>query len=101
MDVLVMCLTCDRQWQAQLSCRELFDSYFVFGFKQGYWGQWLWFSWQSGPFQHHRSVVRIQTSAKYYLPIVNRKEENKEKRSREWPGHLKKRGFWVRFEMTF
>ena len=32
-------------------------------------GPWLWRSWQSGRFRHQRSVVRIQTSAKFFENI--------------------------------
>ena len=52
-------------------------------------GQWLLLSWLSSPFQHQRSAVQIQSSAKFTLNIVYCqlfwKDENKEKRGREWP----------------
>ena len=30
--------------------------------------QWLWFSWQSGCFQHQRAAVRIQLSVDFICP---------------------------------
>ena len=44
---------------------------------------WLWRSWQSGCFRHHRSVVRIPTLAISYLKhigqLISRRDQNKEK----------------------
>ena len=47
-------------------------------------GQWLWLSWQSSCFQQLRSAVQIPTSAKFYLPIVNGKDQNKEIVAGKW-----------------
>ena len=45
--------------------------------KQFYFGQWLWHSWQRGPFQYQRSRVRIQSPATFIeqLFTVYRKDE--------------------------
>ena len=53
-------------------------------------GKWLWRSWQSGRLRYQMTRVRIQSSATftehiYLLLTVCRKDENKEKRGREWP----------------
>ena len=52
-------------------------------------GQQLWFSCQSGRFRHQRSIVQIQSLAKFILNIVycqlNRKDENKEKEAGNGP----------------
>ena len=49
-------------------------------------GAWLWSSWRSSRFRHQRSVVRIQTSAKFfenicvYLSIAIQKRRIKKKK---------------------
>ena len=52
---------------------------------------WLWRSWQSGCFRHHRSVVRIPTLAISYLKhigqLISRRDQNKEKEA--WNDQLK------------
>ena len=56
-------------------------------------GQWLWRSWLSSRFQYQRSAVRIQPSAIlstiHCIEELYWKDENKEKRGREWPNFRK------------
>ena len=51
--------------------------------------QWLWLRWYSGCFHLQTSAVRIPSSAKKFLTnyhqLYNRKDENKEKESRNGP----------------
>ena len=50
-------------------------------------GRCLWLSWQSGRFRYLRSMVRIQTSAKFYIEHIYcklLKRQNKAKRGRKW-----------------
>ena len=47
-------------------------------------GQWLWLSRFSDCFRQLRSAVQISTSAKFFLPIVNGKDQNKEIVAGKW-----------------
>ena len=75
-----------RQFESQ--CRILDGSFsHLFVVKLYYWwamivaGQWLWLSWQSGCLQYQRSVVQIQSSAKFYTYTANCwKDENTKKK---------------------
>ena len=42
-------------------------------------GQWLWLSWYSGRFRHHRSAVRNQSLANFFnLFTINYRNKEKE-----------------------
>ena len=56
---------------------------------ESFW-QWLWLSWQSGRFQFHWSVVRIQSSARLYNEHVNCNEKTKIKKKPRMAQFFKK-----------